>query len=69
MCTCDTIRNRYLPDLDAAKFYTVHNGVPPIELLLLKDFHQETLEIVQVARFMDDKRVIDSLNAMKILNL
>lgn len=67
MCTCDTIRNRYLPDLDAAKFCTVHNGVPPIELLPLKDFHQETLEIVQVARFMDDKRVIDSLNAMKIL--
>lgn len=67
MCTCDTIRNRYLPSLDARKFITVHNGVPPVETIQIKDFHKGTLKIVQVARFMDDKRVIDSLDAIKIL--
>ena len=67
MCTCDTIRNRYLSSLDGHKFFTVHNGVPPIEVVPEKNFNQKTLEIIQVARFMDDKRVIDSLMAMKRL--
>lgn len=67
MCTCDTIRNRYLPSLDENKFFTVYNGVPPIKNVPQKDFKQKRLEMIQVARFMDDKRVIDSLMAIKIL--
>lgn len=67
MCTCDTIRSRYLPNLDGNRFFTVHNGVPPIDIVPEKNFDQKTLEIIQVARFMEDKRVIDSLAAMKKL--
>lgn len=67
MCTCDTIRKRYFSNLDGNKFFTVHNGVPPIDIVPEKNFNLKTLEIIQVARFMDDKRVIDSLIALKIL--
>lgn len=67
MCTCETIRQRYIKDLSPDKFYTVHNGVPPVENLKIKNFNANTLEIIQIARFMDDKRVIDSLCAIKQL--
>lgn len=67
MCTCDTIRQRYINDLSANKFFTVHNGVPPVVNSTQIDFNSPKLQIVQVARFMDDKRVIDSLHAIKIL--
>lgn len=67
MCTCDTIRKRYLLSLDNNKFFTVYNGVPPVRNVPQKVFEQKRLEIIQVARFMDDKRVVDSLMAMKIL--
>lgn len=67
ICTCNTIKQRYINDLSANKFFTVHNGVPSVKQPLQIDFDTPRLEIIQVARFMDDKRVIDSLNAIKIL--
>lgn len=67
MCTCNSIRNRYLKSLDPDKFFTVYNGVPPISNIPVKDFFEKTLQIIQVARFMEDKRVIDSLVAFRLL--
>ena len=67
MCTCNSIRNRYLHSLDSDKFFTVYNGVSPIAIVPIKNFFEKTLQMIQVARFMEDKRVIDSLMAIRLL--
>lgn len=67
MCTCNSIRNRYLKSLDPDKFFTVYNGVPPITNVPAKNFFEKDLQLVQIARFMEDKRVIDSLMAIRLL--
>lgn len=67
MCTCDSIRQRYINDLSPEKFFAIYNGIPAVVNLPDKNFFSKKLEIIQVARFMDDKRIIDSLRAVKIL--
>src|SRR5574344_327070 len=66
ICTCKAIQNRYKNDIDSKKFFVINNGVPPVENFPCKK-KEGILRIVQVARFMDDKRVIDSLEAVKLI--
>lgn len=66
MCTCEAVRKRYINELLDSKLFVVHNGVPPVSVSEDKRTHTP-LKILQIARFMDDKRIIDSLNAIRIL--
>lgn len=66
ICTCNSIRQRYLDVFLPSKVHTIYNGVPPIDSLPPKKFTGK-LQIVQVARFMEDKRVMDTLEAFKAL--
>lgn len=66
ICTCEAIKEHYIEYLGKAPITVVNNGVP-----LIKDvtprFYDGKIRFVQVARFMDDKRIIDTLHAAKIL--
>ena len=66
ICTCNAIKERYAADFVGKKIDVVNNGVPAIDSLPARPTFNQ-IRFVQVARFMDDKRVIDSLNAIKIL--
>lgn len=66
ICTCIAIKKRYQKDLDTEKINVVYNGVPPCELNK-NTINDNMVRILQVSRYMDDKRVIDTLHAAKIL--
>ena len=66
ICTCVAVKDRYLMNLSTNKVVVINNGVPPVEKVLPKNI-LGTLKLVQVARFMDDKRIIDTLDAVRIL--
>ena len=64
ICTCDAIKKRYEGELNNTPISVIHNGVPLINHID-SPIISGVIQMVQVARFMDDKRVIDSLHAMK----
>lgn len=66
ICTCNTVRKCYEDVLSQYKTFTVYNGVPSLGIIPDKDY-KGILRIIQVARFMDDKRIIDTLHAFDIL--
>lgn len=66
ICTCNAIRKRYIKNLDENKTFAIHNGVPAIENVPLKEYVGK-LKLVQVARFMPDKRICDTLQAIREL--
>lgn len=66
ICTCNAIRDRYIEDIDSDKTFAIHNGIPVIDILPEKNYSHE-LRLVQVARFMPDKRVIDTLYSIREL--
>lgn len=66
ICTCNAIRERYINDLPSTRIVVVNNGVPPVASVPNRNY-QGTLRLVQVARYMDDKRVIDTLQALNHL--
>lgn len=66
ICTCDAIKNRYLQSVESSKLITIHNGVIPVDKIPIKNYEGK-LNIMQIGRFMNDKRIIDSLNAIKIM--
>lgn len=66
ICTCNAVKERYAADFVGKKMDVVNNGVPAIDNLSVKPAFDK-IRLIQVARFMDDKRVIDTLHAVKIL--
>ena len=66
ICTCNAVKDRYSRYLDGAEIHVVNNGVPAVHNVTDHSV-TDNVNIIQVARFMDDKRVIDSLNAIDIL--
>lgn len=66
ICTCNAVKERYIYDIDEDRVSVINNGVPVAELVPNRNV-DGCIRIVHVARFMDDKRIIDSLQAVKIL--
>lgn len=66
ICTCDAVKQRYSDCLSDVEMKVVNNGVPALPNISKKNIGDK-IKIIQVARFMDDKRIIDSLKAIHIL--
>lgn len=66
ICTCNAVKLRYEKYLIGVRMDVVNNGVPIIDNIHFCPIHDK-IKIIQVARFMDDKRIIDSLQAINIL--
>lgn len=66
ICTCNAIKERYINEIATNKISVIYNGVPPVAYAspLIYDGN---LKIIQVARYMNDKRITDSLHAVNIL--
>lgn len=63
ICTCNAVKNRYIKELDEKKTFAIYNGIPPIEDVPSKDYNG-ILRLIQVARYMPDKRICDTLQAI-----
>lgn len=66
ICTCEAIKEHYIEYLGGTSITVVNNGVPLVSEIAPKSYDGK-IRFVQVARFMDDKRIIDTLHAAKIL--
>ena len=66
LCTCTAIKKRYENDIDVKKMNIVYNGVQPCDLKINKK-KEIIVQILQVSRYMDDKRIMDTLQSVKIL--
>ena len=66
ICTCNTILNRYLADVDSSKIEAIYNGTPIVKEVPVKIIG-DMINIIHIARYMEDKRIMDSLQAVRIL--
>lgn len=66
ICTCQSIKDIYAEYIDVSKVVVIHNGVPSVIQLREKSF-DDKVRILQVGRYMPDKRIIDTLSAANIL--
>lgn len=66
ICTSELLKARYASDIDASKLYSIYNGIPNIDMIPAKK-HSGKLRLVQVGRFMNDKRIFDSIESIRLL--
>lgn len=66
ICTSELLKSRYASDIDASKLYSIYNGIPCIDTIPAKG-NTDTLRLVQVGRFMSDKRICDTLESIRLL--
>lgn len=66
ICTCNAVKQRYVQYIKDVKMDVVNNGVPVIEKINCSSSFDK-IRFIQVGRFMNDKRIIDSLCAINML--
>ena len=64
ICTCNAVRDRYVADLKNNKLCVINNGVQNKDNLPEKEIVGK-LRLIQTARLMKDKNVIDSIKAVE----
>lgn len=66
ICTCNAVRDRYATDLKNNKLCVVYNGVKNIDNIPDKEIIGK-IRLIQTARLMKDKNILDSIKAIEIL--
>lgn len=66
ICTCNAVKRCYENDLPNDKMFVVYNGVTSKNDLLVKHTSNK-LQMIQTARLMSDKNIIESIKAIEIV--
>lgn len=67
ICTCNAVKDRYANDFKNNELCVVNNGVKNKQNLPIKEIIGK-LNIIQTARLMKDKNILDSIKAVEIVS-